>query len=350
MLFLGAVSGAQAGALSGFEAFKHLSKVNFIAGLATLPLMVGGVLLGGVHGVVWGLIVSMGLNCLLNRRAIRIEARRVGVPLRYDGWMSEWRGVWKFSLMATLSGVVVTPATWACNAILVNQPGGYGELGVYNAVVKIKQVPEMILMTVLNPLLPMLSEQFARNDGEAYGKTLSAAYVISGLIMIPGAFLVIYVPGLALLPFGTSYSGNAGLVQWLFVHAIMVGLFSSLSNVLASTNTMGLGFAYNLVHALLLLAFSALIVPTHLGAGLAISLCLATVVAAVPCVVLIFRRYRHFLGSFPLGLMSSLFIPAGIGSLWVSTLLQTPAAVLVGLAMAILSIALLVRVSRYSLS
>lgn len=42
LLFLSGINGAQTGALSGFEAFKAIARINLISGVLTFPLMVPG--------------------------------------------------------------------------------------------------------------------------------------------------------------------------------------------------------------------------------------------------------------------------------------------------------------------
>lgn len=343
MLFLGALNGAQTGALAGFEAFKHMSKVNLLSGIATFLFMVVGVVVWGLTGTVCGLILSMVANCLLNYRALIHEAKKFGVPMHYSGCLCEWRGLWKFSLLATMSGLVVTPITWASNAIVVNQPGGYGELGVYNAVLKLKQVPETLLATVMNPILPMLSEQFANKDTAGYGKTLSVAYVMSCLIMVPTSIFAMYFPNLMLLPYGSSYAGYGLLVQWLFLHGIMVGLFSPLSSVLASTNTMWIGFVYNFAYSAFFISFALLFVPKFLGAGLAMSLCFASLIPSVLCVAYIYYNHKSFMGNFSLIKYSTIFISFGLVSIYFREILANQSAHIVGLILTVASFLLLGR-------
>ncbi len=62
MLLLGALNGAQTGALAGFEEFRTIARINLLAGLANFPLIVTGVYLAGLRGAIVALVVSMGVN------------------------------------------------------------------------------------------------------------------------------------------------------------------------------------------------------------------------------------------------------------------------------------------------
>ena len=185
-LLLTAINGAQIGALSGFEAFKTVAKVSLWSGLANFPLMVGGVYLGGLYGAVWGMVIAAGFNWLLNHIAIRDECAKAGVPYTYSGCWHEKSILWKFSLPALISGIFFAPTEWVLNALLVNQPGGYGEMGLFNAAkqwqVIILYLPSMLSATTL----PMLSNLMGENKKSQYNKML----VFNSIFMTGIAFVV----------------------------------------------------------------------------------------------------------------------------------------------------------------
>src|SRR5439155_19098522 len=89
LLFLGGINGAQTGALSGFEAFKAIARINLICGVLTFPLMVVGAWRWGVAGAVWGLIGSQLANCVLCFAALRAEAARFQIPIHLSGVLAE---------------------------------------------------------------------------------------------------------------------------------------------------------------------------------------------------------------------------------------------------------------------
>jgi len=55
LLFFAAITGAQSGALYGFEAFQVSARVQAIVGLLNVPCMIGGYLIGGLQGILWGM-------------------------------------------------------------------------------------------------------------------------------------------------------------------------------------------------------------------------------------------------------------------------------------------------------
>jgi hypothetical protein len=133
LLFFAAITGAQSGALYGFEAFQVSARVQAIVGLLNVPCMIGGYLIGGLQGILWGMVAARMGEWALKHAAVRREARRAQMPIEYRESRRELPVLWKFSLPALLSGALVAPVYWICSAILVNRPNGYAEMGVFNA-------------------------------------------------------------------------------------------------------------------------------------------------------------------------------------------------------------------------
>lgn len=149
LILLGGVNGARLGALSGFEAFRSVARINLIAGLCSFPVTLWlGAWWFGLHGAATAAVASVGINCALNCVTLRKESVRAGVPFGYRHCGREWPLLWQFSLPAVLSGASVVPMHWAVYAPLANQPGGYADLGVFNAANRIKQLPETLYSMV----------------------------------------------------------------------------------------------------------------------------------------------------------------------------------------------------------
>ena len=301
LLFFTAIAGAQTGALAGFEAFRVIAGVNLLSGLLAFPLVVGGVYWGGVTGAVWGLVASTGANWLLNYLALRAEVRKSRIPYTLKGWSQEWRVLWNFSLPAVLAGAMVGPIYWACNALLVNQTGGYAELGVYTAVSRIKQAPELVLGAVLAPLLPVLSEQFGKKDVPGFNRTVLVSFAISCGIMVPFALIAASLPELLLLPYGSKFMGHPGLVQWLLLHSVLVGLFYPFGSILVSTNRMWFAWVYNVSWGVLFFLLATLLVPRYLASGLAAASSLTYLVTSLICVMYIYHYERDFMRDVSIG-------------------------------------------------
>jgi O-antigen/teichoic acid export membrane protein len=300
LLLLTGVNGAQIGVLTGFEAFGTIARVNLIGGVLSFPLILCGVYWGHLAGALWGLIAAQGMTCALTYLAIRTETRRSHIAISVVDCWQERQILWSFSLPVVLTGAIVGPVNWLCTALLVNQPNGYAEMGLFNAVFRMKQLPEMVLIALLAPLLPILSEQHGGHDTSGYGKTLFTAYTLSFAVMVPFAIMFVAVPDLLTAPYGPGYESQAAVVQWLLVHSLVIGMAMPMTSVLASTRRMWWGLAYNVSWAVVYVLLSTVLVPRYRACGLAASFALSYAITAVPTVLYIRGRDRCVHGPFPL--------------------------------------------------
>jgi O-antigen/teichoic acid export membrane protein len=290
LLFLSGINGAQTGALSGFEAFKSIARINLISGLLTFPLMVGGAWWWGVTGAVWGLIGSQLANCLLSFFTVRAEAARFKIQSHFAALSGEWQLFWRFSLPAVLTGVLNSLVAWGAGALVVNQAGGYGEMGVYNAALRVKLLPETFLTMLIAPMLPILSEAFGKGDSVTFERTLLFNFLLATLIIVPISLLQAAAPWLTLLPFGAGYEGHPAIVQWLMLHAVAYALLFPMGSILISMGRMWFSWWVNLVYALIFAGASLQLVPRFGAVGYAAALVVAYVLSNIACVVFLYRE------------------------------------------------------------
>ena len=291
LLLFSGVTGAQTGSLAGFEAFKVIARINVITGLLSFPLMVLGALWGDVGGALWGLIASTALAAFLNWNALRRECRRVGIQVHYRGCWQESRVFWDFNLPGMLNTVFSAVVVWAVGAILVRHADGFGGLGIYNAVQRIRLIPENIAAMLLAPMLPILSDSFGRRDMAAYGKTLLFAFVVSSVVIIPLALLQIAAPWLTLLPYGSEFhGGDPHVVLWVMVWTVSYALTWPMGSILISMGRIWFALTVGALSSIINFGLSAWLIPTMGASGMALAAFLGMLIATVPCVVLLYRE------------------------------------------------------------
>jgi O-antigen/teichoic acid export membrane protein len=186
-------------------------------------------------------------------------------------------------------------------------------MGIYNAVNRIKIVPEMVLGMLLAPLLPVLAEKYAQADVRGYQKTAYSAFVCALLVTAPYALLQIAAPVLTLFPYGNGYAGHTAVVQWLMAELAILGVFTPMNQLVSSMNKMWFGFGFNLVWSLVYGGLACLLVPRYGAAGLAASPLLAHLLCLGPCLFYIHRAEPEFLVGMPLGRLA--LILSGFGAL-----------------------------------
>lgn len=279
MLFLNAINGAQIGALCGFEAFKTIAQVNLFVGIFSCPVLIAGAYLGGLSGTAWALSINFVFNWLLNHFALRREAKRHKVPLTLQGCWQERSILWKFSLPAALGDILVSPINWACAALLVNQPYGYEEMGIFNAANQWFSA-FAVLPTILGAvILPILSEKIGKKDTEHSAKTLILITKLNIIILTP----LVLIVGLA-SPYIMGLYGKEFVHGWptLVVTTLTAALFAiqaPIGHVIAASGRMWLGLTMNLGWGIVLLICAYIFL--HFGAiGLASARLLSYIVHA----------------------------------------------------------------------
>lgn len=275
LLLLGAVNSAQAGALFGFEAFREMAIINIVSAVTTFPIAIWSAWRWGLRGAIAGLVATAAMNCVLYWLTIRRVARRHGVPLSYRGCWKERALLWHFNLPGVANSLVLALAQWGAYAILARQVRGYEQLGIYNAVFRIRQVPETIMGMLLAPVIPVLSDALGRKDTSAQRRIVSFTLKISMLVTIPLALVQCSAPWLTLLPYGSTYQGEHLTVQWVMIGAVVYGLIAPMGYLLTSLGRMWLAFSAGAAYCILFLAGTKILAPSFGAAGLACAFAIA---------------------------------------------------------------------------
>ncbi|AEB09509.1 oligosaccharide flippase family protein [Desulfobacca acetoxidans] len=274
ILLVSALLGVQTGSLFGFQAFRAIARINFWQGLFTLPITLILVYFLGLLGAVLSLIASALAGVVFSSLTLRNECAASALRVSYrDSW-AERRVLWDFSLPAVLSGSMVSQVTWAANAILVNQPNGYAELGLFNAANQFRMfimfLPNIIGMVTL----PLLSEIHGQNEGSFVRAINANLRTIWGLSLPLGSLLIGLSPWLMAL-YGTQFQEGHLILALLVCVTIMHVAGSTVGQALISSGKIWVGFSLNMAWALVLLPTVVFLVPSKGAMGLALAYFLA---------------------------------------------------------------------------
>jgi O-antigen/teichoic acid export membrane protein len=260
LLFFGAFSGAQGGALSGFECFKENAQITLWSGLIGFPIMIAAVYFWGLRGAVWSLVLSMALTCAMNVFVLRSVMNRYQVPLSLRTSASELPVLWKFGLPTVLGGLVSAPAYWACNAMLVNRQGGYAEMGILNAAnqwwAAVLFLPGMLAQVVL----PVMTERLS-GHGHAQARRLLWASVAANLVIVTPVIILGSVLSRDIMAsYGSQFAGASLTLVVLLVAAGVQALQTPVLNLLTAKGRMWTVLLLLLSWAVLLLALNTILV------------------------------------------------------------------------------------------
>ncbi len=281
LLALNAISGAQVGALSGFEAFKTIAKANLARGLLSFPLAVAGVMLWHLPGAVIGMVLTSAIGCLINHFALRGQCRDAGVRIRYGGNMAEWRVLWQFSFPALLTSAVGVAGTWVAGALLVNQPQGYAEMGVFNAANHWRALLTFLPTTNAAAALPILASVLTGDKSTTDHPSVEAYHLLNAALIWGVA-----VPIMLLAPWIMSLYGpgfeDRSLVMIMLVGGVAIGMLGNpMGTIIQARGLMWIGLGCNSTWSVLLCVVSLFTVGRWGGVGLAVAYVVAYAVVMV---------------------------------------------------------------------
>jgi O-antigen/teichoic acid export membrane protein len=291
---LGAVIGAQTGTLTGFEAFKAIAKVNLVAGLISFPITVSWVLLEGLEGAIWALVVSSIIMWLLNGLALKHQIAQSMISPRAGIRSGDWSILWNYSVPTLLSSVMVVMGNWLAGVVLVNRPNGYSEMGIFNAANQWFGLVFFVPNMVSQALQPVVSERYGMGDIRAVRQGLNKCILVLGCLAMPVALVGCAISPLLMSLYGPGYRGRWLTLAFAFLAA---GAFSSQEPVGALLFGIGkawLAFFFTTCWAMTFLV-GALLLVRFGSEGLAGARLAAYSLNAVWC----FVTAHHLLGALP---------------------------------------------------
>lgn len=277
LLLVRTLAGTQSGVLLGFEAFETRAKIDFVRALALValsPLLVWKL---GVTGALVSGIAEAALGVLLMAFALRRECRKAGIVVAWrDAWL-ERQTLWSFSLPSFLARSTGAPVMWVMTAILVNQPGGTGELGLYNAANRWRRGVSVMPGWVGQSVLPIMSSQFGVQAREGVWRSLRMSILAIAAIVLPlGAILAAFSRQLMAWN-GREFESAGLLMVTCLVVAVIEALAVPLARCVQASGHAWIRLAGNVARALTA-GGAFYVMRSHGAMGLAYALILASVV------------------------------------------------------------------------
>jgi O-antigen/teichoic acid export membrane protein len=269
LLFFNALNGAQLGALTGLEAFQATARINLLRGLIAVPVTAIAVLSWGLPGAVWALVSISAVACLLSQISLRAHCLALGIHTRLSSGWKERRVLWTFSTPAFLSGALVGPALWAANTMLVNQPGGYGEMGVFSAASQWRNAIGFIPAVLAQFALPILSNLNGERDASRYNKALRWNLILTATAAVAVAVPVALAAPQIMRLYGRDFQQGWLVLALSAATAAISCINGVVGTAILSAGSVWIGLAFNAMWAAVLLAGCYYLIPSRLALGLA---------------------------------------------------------------------------------
>ena len=261
MLFSGVGTAMLQGAMTGFEDFRCIARINLVQGIILFVAAVPLTWQLGLVGTVIGMSISQSAAMALSLFATFKRSRKYNMRLSMKGIWQEQGILWNYMAPSLLTGIITGPAMVLSQAIVANIPGGLAGLGGYNAASRWNQVVLFIPQAVRRITLPMLSKLKEEKDYHRFVKVLWANIGLNGGIALVGA-----IPVMILSPWLLSLYGSGFRQDWdIMVILVGSGVFQAINDVVtqvtACMEKMWWRFALHIVWSVILLGGSYLLVP-----------------------------------------------------------------------------------------
>jgi O-antigen/teichoic acid export membrane protein len=285
------MNGYQVGALAGLECYKSISLFGALLGAVHLALCGLGALSWGLHGAIGGMALSALLRWGVYGYALHRELGRHGISIQRGEGMKERDVLQRFALPAALSGLTAMPAIWLGNALLVQQPNGYAEMGLFSAANNIRTLM-LIIPALLNGVgVAVLTNRFGNRDGDGYFGLYYANVTITGVFALAGTALMMVLA--AVIPgwYGMESSDSSETLILILSLAIIPEVVAvSLYQVIQTSGRMWTSFfLVALPRDLSMIALATILIPKWGGVGWALAYTLSWGIALAVIAALVSR-------------------------------------------------------------
>lgn len=305
LLFLYALDGMQTGALAGLEAFKAIARVSLVRGILSFPVVIAGVWFFGLAGAVAATVLVGAAGWWLSQVALRRECASAGILISYRGTpRRDWPILWRFSLPALLSAVMVAPAMWLANAIVANHPGGYGELGLFNAANQWRTALMFLPIVLLRVALPLMASSVDTPRSDDFGKTLLLTQSLAITIVLPAGALLMFLSDSIMGLYGKEFTHGAPVLIGVVCSIMISSVGSGTGSAIEARGKMWRGLVLNLSWGAVLLAVVWSLAGTWGAGALAFG-------SAVAYLVLSLWGFLYVRSDLPKGMLPRLFQTLG---------------------------------------
>ena len=250
------------------ELIRELGMRNMATALASVPVTVLLVILWGLEGAVWAMVVSSLLAACLNAGLLRRVWREEHLRLRLPRNRAAYRRIMSYALPAFAAALLVTPVLWLGNTLLMTH-SSFADVGLYSVAFGLASYLLFIPSAVGVPFVPMVSK-LHRASPEDFPPLLLKTLRVSVFVLLPPAAILIAFPDFLLqLLYGPDFARASALVRILAPAVFLSGVCGIVGHGIAGTGRMWHGLGLNFLWASVLLLGSLALVPSLLGLGLA---------------------------------------------------------------------------------
>jgi len=284
------MSGYLTGALAGLEGYRSLALISPIQGVLHITLLGVGAWVWGGYGAVIGLTLSSALRWILLRWVLLREADKHQIPWRGAKGRNEHNMLTRFSIPASLAGLSSMPALWLSNVFLIQQPGGYKEMGLYGAAFSLRTLIIIFPVILNNVTSSILNFQLGVGNDERYRKLFKANLLISVFIAILGMAVIIISGRWILGLFGAEFQAGYPILFLLVLSTVPETLQNAIYQVIQSRGRMWLSlYGVAIPRDVTLIGMAYYFTRDYGASGLATAYTIAWTIALLCTIVIVWN-------------------------------------------------------------
>lgn len=267
------IASIHAGILTGLERFRTIAILEFILAVIGIGLVLGSAYLYGVSGAVLGLALTTLLRTFIYSVSATTLLQNRNIPVFAKPVFAQWIIIRDFAVPATFSGITIMLSLWVSHAVLVRQPGGFEEMGAYQAANQWRTLLAFLPTQLLAAYLPVLSSLLTERP------THMAALQRGALLTVIGIALMLALPTIFLAPQLMSFYGDEFSSYWPILAVVALIPIFDMAHVVFHNTAIARGYAWTLVLSNLMMVACVVLgifwlIPSFLGLGLAATLLL----------------------------------------------------------------------------
>lgn len=272
----GLVNSIQNSSLMGLEAFKITSIISTITTIVQTFLILVFSYFYGLNGaIICGSITSIGIFVVFYIYS-RKEYKKRGIVVSFVNLKSEIKVIWGYCLPAFLSSLVTGPVIWFTNTMLIKEPNGFSQLGIFNVASQWDNVVRFLPMYIGSAAIPVMTD-ITMNDSFKSGFTLTIKLMKTiFLISLPIAIIVSLFSTIIIKGYGDTFAGGENTIVITVFTTVLILTSNQVGSYISATGKMWVGLILNIIWGISFVALSYLLI--NMGAfGLATSKLIAYV-------------------------------------------------------------------------
>ncbi len=254
LVLIYAFTGVAEGCLAGLEAFKAIAAINLVNGVLCLPLITYGAWAAGLAGALWMMVLGAGFQALLSYAILRRVAATHGCGITFHGIWAESRVLLEFSIPILLSTQTLFFGEWLGSWLLVRGPGGFGQMGIYNAASRWQQAVSFVPLYVGRALFPALAERHGADDRQSFIRLLKVYLILSTTIALGCALVLSLLSKLIMSGYGAEFTEGWPVLVIVAMTVVLLPLRWTIEMTYRSLNAVWWEVLMNLMWTAVLMA------------------------------------------------------------------------------------------------